>query len=367
MPDAPRQSPPVLIDSLLIAGRPQAIAQLGQVTVDHVIVPTDRRELQIAFFGIALGAGEALRYRFMLEGADHDWSLPVDQRTVRYSALPPRDYRFLVKAVRADGTESDHPAVVEFTVLPALWQQLWFQALVALGLIAAATTAFRVRVAQLVALERVRTRIASDLHDDIGATLAQIAILSEVAQQQIPAPLAAGTPLDRIAQRSREAIASMSDIVWAINPQKDSLHATVVRMRAFASDVLPARGIALQFEAPDSDLPMSTDTRRHLYLIFKEAVNNVLRHSGATQARISLRIGGGQLRLQVVDDGRGFDPSGLEAGHGVQNMTQRAQLLRGTLTISSRPGETMVDVAIPTARRVRTHLFWWVTGPPDPA
>jgi ligand-binding sensor domain-containing protein/signal transduction histidine kinase len=369
--DAPRESPPILIDGLSIAGTPQPVAQLGQAAVRDVIVPANQRELQIAFFGIALGAGEALRYRYMLEGMDHGWRAPVDERTVRYSALPPRAYRFLVKAVRADGTESERPAVVQFTVLPALWQRTWFQLLLACGLLLSASTAYRLRVARLLALERVRTRIASDLHDDIGATLAQIAILSEVVQQQMHTPESAqmpetahapNAPLARIAQRSREAIASMSDIVWAINPQKDSLRATVFRMREFASEVLPARGIAFQFDAPEADIPLSADLRRHLYLIFKEAVSNLLRHSDATHAVLALRIARRQIVLRVTDNGRGFDPDGADAdagaGHGLVSMTQRARLLKGTLAVTSRPGETVIEATIPYPRGVGPHLFW---------
>jgi ligand-binding sensor domain-containing protein/signal transduction histidine kinase len=363
-PDTAHPSAPVLIDSLLIAGRPQPLAQLGQPAVPDVVVPTDRRELQIEFFGIALGAGEALRYRTFLEGLDHDWSAPRDERTVHYSALAPGAYRFLVKAVRADGTESERPAIVQFTVLPARWQRAWFQILVLSAVLVATTMAYRLRVAHLLALERVRTRIASDLHDDIGATLVQIAVLSEVVQQQaqeqahaqvpVPTPQA---PLARIAQRSREAIASMSDIVWAINPQKDSLQATVYRMREFATEVLPGRGIALQFEAPPEDLPMSADLRRHLYLIFKEAVNNIVRHSGAARACIALRVDRRQLVLRISDNGRGFDPDGPDAGHGLQNMTARAGTLKGLLRMSSRPGETIIEATIPYAHRPRSHLF----------
>jgi ligand-binding sensor domain-containing protein/signal transduction histidine kinase len=343
--DDQRASPSVLIGGLSVAGTLVPIAHVGQAQVENLTIEPRQRQVQIDFFGLAFGMGETLRYRYKLEGLDRDWSAPIDERTVRYSELPPRDYRFLVKAVSADGSESARPAVVQFTVLPALWQRAWVQVLAAIALILAATLAYRLRVGHLLALERVRSRIASDLHDDVGATLAQIAVLSEVIQTQIDdrhAPFV--TPLARIAQTSRDAIASMGDIVWAINPQKDSLRATIFRMRAFASSVLTPRGIAFTLAAPAGDATLTADLRRQVYLIFKEAVNNILRHSEATQVEIELRLDPRRrLQLRITDNGRGFDPAACQdEGNGLGSMQRRAQALGGTLTITSRPGETTI-------------------------
>jgi signal transduction histidine kinase len=236
---------------------------------------------------------------------------------------------------------------------------------IAIGL--AAYAAYRIRVERLLALERVRSRIAGDLHDDIGATLAQIAVLSEVVQTQIDdqhAPLRA--PVARIAQTAREAIASMSDIVWAINPQKDSLHEMVRRMRRFANEVLPARGITFTITAPEVDARLGADERRHIYLIFKEALNNVLRHAEADEVTIVLRMAHRKLHLEITDNGRGYTPrkSGLGGaggpdgpggadvesdGHGLISMARRAEALGGVFSIAAKPGKlgTVVTATIP--------------------
>jgi signal transduction histidine kinase/ligand-binding sensor domain-containing protein len=346
-------SPSVLIGGLSIAGTLVPIAHVGQTQVEGVSLAPGQRQFQIDFFGLAFGMGEALRYRYMLEGLDRDWSAPMDERTVRYTALPPREYRFLVKAISADGTESARPATVRFTVLPALWQRTWVQALAVIAIILIATIAYRIRVGRLLALERVRSRIASDLHDDVGATLAQIAVLSEVVQTQIDDPHAPlRGPLARIAQTSRDAIASMSDIVWAINPQKDSLRATVFRMREFAGDVLTPRGLTFTLDEPAQDATLTADLRRQIYLIFKEAVNNVLRHAEATHVDIDLRVDTRRrLRLRITDNGRGFDPAACaDEGNGLGSMQRRAQALGGTLTITSRPGESTIEADVPYAR-----------------
>jgi ligand-binding sensor domain-containing protein/signal transduction histidine kinase len=346
-----RHAPPsVLIGGLSLAGTLVPIAHVGQAQVENPITDPQQRQVQIDFFGLAFGMGETLRYRYKLEGLDREWSAPVDERSVRYSELPPRDYRFLVKAVSADGSESARPAVVHFTVLPALWQRAWVQALAAIALVLAATLAYRLRVRHLLALERVRSRIASDLHDDVGATLAQIAVLSEVIQTQIDDRHATFVaPLARIAQTSRDAITSMGDIVWAINPQKDSLRATVVRMRAFAGGVLPPRGLTFTLVEPAGDATLTADLRRQVYLIFKEAVNNILRHADATHVAIELRLEHRRLRLRITDNGRGFDPAAAaDAGNGLGSMHRRAQALGGTLTITSQPGDTTVEANAPT-------------------
>src|SRR5262249_7779122 len=150
---------------------------------------------------------------------------------------------------------------------------------------------YRYRVARFVELERVRTRIATDLHDDIGANLTRIVILSEVAQQRLGGESQLnGSPFPSIARISRESVAAMSDIVWAINPRRDSLRDLVRRMRGFASEVFTSRNIEFHFHAPDpeQDIKLGPDLRRDIYLIFKEAVNNIVRHADCARAEIEL-------------------------------------------------------------------------------
>jgi signal transduction histidine kinase len=214
--------------------------------------------------------------------------------------------------------------------------------LAATGLGAGVYALYRYRLAQMIALERVRTRIATDLHDDIGASLSQIAILSEVVRQQVDSQNPRVTePLAQIAGVSRELVDAMSDIVWAINPKRDTLGDLVHRMRRFASDVFTARNIRFQFRAPDEGPPikMGADRRRQVYLVFKESVNNVVRHSGCTEAEIEFKVEGGWLVLRARDNGRGFDPAHVSDGHGLMSMTARAKTLGGALEFLSQEGQ----------------------------
>jgi signal transduction histidine kinase len=294
-----------------------------------------------------------VKYRYKLEGADAEWSAPTAQRSVNYARLAPGSYRFWVKAINRSGRESPDPAMLEFRILPPVWQRWWFMTLAALFSATAIYSIYRVRISRLIELERVRTRIASDLHDDIGSNLSKIAILSEVAHQQAGgADSTIRQPLSTIARISRESVASMSDVVWAINPGKDSLRDLTRRMRAFASDTFTARNIAFEFHASSAvDLKLGADVRRNVYLIFKETVNNTVRHSKCSKAVIELRIDGTWLELKVDDNGKGFDPSALDDGNGLLNMKKRAALVGGKLAVASNPASgTQIYLRVPINR-----------------
>jgi signal transduction histidine kinase len=213
-------------------------------------------------------------------------------------------------------------------------------------------------MARLVELANVRARIALDLHDDIGSNLTKIAILSEVARQQQPgADTTPDGPLPSIARISRESVAAMSDIVWAINPHRDRLLDLVRRMRKHAEEVLSSRGIKVSFSAPadNLDVKLGVDVRRDLFLIFKEAINNVARHAVPTRVDIVLQADRPMLRLLITDDGRGFDPGLRVEGDGLVSMRHRAQRLGGSLDVRSAAGlGTTIEARLPM-RATRRH------------
>jgi signal transduction histidine kinase len=188
-------------------------------------------------------------------------------------------------------------------------------------------------------MERLRTRIATDLHDDIGSTLSQIAILSEVAQRH-PSGENREQPLVDIAGLSRELVDSMSDIVWAIDPEQDRLDDLAHRMRRFAGDLFSYNGVAVRFQAPggEKNPRIDADVRRQVFLIFKESLHNSMRHSGCSEVEIRLQLDAGWLELAVADNGRGFDPARIRCGHGLASMAQRAKQLGGALAVETAPG-----------------------------
>jgi ligand-binding sensor domain-containing protein/two-component sensor histidine kinase len=358
-PDQPRPPPVVLINGLQISGSPYPVSDLGEAAVRDPGLARGQSSIRIDFASIAFGAGEVLRYQHKLEGADRDWSAFTEQRTINYANLAPGRYRFLVRAVNSDGVVSETPASFSFTILSPFWQRLWFLALAAAIVGLAGLALYRFRVAQLLKLERMRTRIATDLHDDIGSSLSQIAILSEVSRRRLGREQNdVGESLAQIANTSRDLVDSMSDIVWAINPRRDRLGDLAQRMREFAGDVFTARAIEFSFHAPAGglDVRLDADVRRQLYLIFKEAVNNAARHSCCTQAEIELGVAQGRLLLRIRDNGRGFDPNGDAApsrnGNGLASMRERARALGGEFEIISLANlGTAVKLNLPLSPR----------------
>ncbi|MGH9158700.1 MAG: sensor histidine kinase [Vicinamibacteraceae bacterium] len=353
----PVESHRVFIGRVNVAGESFPLSDLGEETVSLPDLSANRNQVQIEFFGLAFGVGRSLRYQYRLDGVDQGWSPPTDQRVVNYPRIAPGQYRFLVRAATG-GTGAAHSASVSFRILPPVWQRWWFVTLCAVAGAALMVGGHRYRLSRVLELERVRTRIATDLHDDIGANLSKIALMSGVTAQQVApsSPELAGR-LSSIAGISQESVDSMSDIVWAIDPHKDRLHDLVLRMRRCASDLFTASGTAFRFEAPveDADLPLGADLRRELFLIFKEAVNNVVRHAACTAAEIELHVDAGLLTLVIADNGKGFRPDEIDEGNGLVSMRRRSRALRGELRIASSPHEgTRITLRIPLRRKLRT-------------
>jgi signal transduction histidine kinase len=349
--------PPIYLSRAQVAGEDLPLSETGALRIPEVEIPSTRNNLLVEYVALSFKGEQRLRYQYKLEGVDGDWSAPTEARSVNYARLAPGSYQFMARAINQEGTMSPEPALFRFRILPPIWQRWWFLALASALTALAGYAFYRYRTTRLVELERVRTRIATDLHDDIGANLTRIAILSEVAQRRLGAESQLnGSPFSSIAGISRESVAAMSDIVWAINPKRDSLRDLARRMRGFASEVFSSRDIDFRFQTLglEQDLKLGPDLRRDVYLIFKEAVNNILRHAACARAEIELRLEGGYLTLRVRDDGRGFDPKQAPEGNGLESMKRRAKAAGGELETSSRPGQgTIITLRVPAPRRSR--------------
>lgn len=343
--DADDSGPPVVISGLRVAGVPYPVSALGETRLEGLEFAPDRNHLQIDFVGLDFSAASKLRYQFRLEGGDRDWSAPVEQLTVNYASLRPGSYRFYVRSLNMDGRAGE-PASLAITVRKPLWLRGWVLALAALSILFLTQQAYRFRVARLIELERVRTRIATDLHDEIGAGLSRVAVLSEVVRRQAGGANADwGQMLSNIAETSRTMIDAMSDIVWSIDPRQDDLLSLVTRVRQFASDILETQGIACTFRMPRQfeNRRLAPDPRRHLYLILKEAITNAARHASCTSVCLTLTAVGSQVLVEIQDNGHGFPletanpPQGRMGGNGLANMRTRTAALGGEFSILSRP------------------------------
>jgi signal transduction histidine kinase/ligand-binding sensor domain-containing protein len=349
--------PSVYLTGLRIEGVARPVSELGTTDLPIFDLGPSQTQVSVDFVGLGASFGEDLRYQYSLERADV-WSAPTTERTINFASLAPGKYRFRVRAVDAEGRVSASPATFAFQIAAPIWQRWWFLFLMVGFMGLAIYYAYRLRLNRLLELERVRTSIATDLHDDVGSGLSQVSILSEVIRRRVGNEGSVGEELSIIGTLSRDLVDSMSDIVWAINPVKDRFSDLSYRMRRLASDVFSAHGVEFVFDVPNPvrDIKLGPEMRRELYLIFKEAVNNVVRHSHCTAVRISFVISDGALELSVHDNGEGFDPEGASEGNGLANMQVRAKKLGGVLRIiSTNSHGTTVNLKAPLEG---SRWFW---------
>lgn len=338
-PDRPAYSSSVHIRELRIAGVSRELSPFGETDISGLKLAAGQREVELEFSGLSFATGEGLRFQYRLAGANENWSSPTATRKIHFANLSPGRYRLQIRAIDAEGIATPTPATVSFRILPPFWRQWWF--LLGVGLLAASAGVLlhRLRLKRALELERVRTRIATDLHDDIGASLSQVSILSEVVRRQVGDTFpSASRSLEQIADTARQLMDSMRDIVWAINPKRDRAADLVQRMRRFASDTFSAKDVEFRFDAPANghDRRLDIELRRQVFLIFKEAVNNAARHSGCSTAEVRFHMNGRNLELDVRDDGCGFEPGSVGNGHGLPSMRQRARSLGGSFSIESK-------------------------------
>jgi signal transduction histidine kinase len=329
------------------------LPERGGLSAAAGTLPASTAHLQIEYGAVSFRGPVSYRYR--LTGLDDTWSAPTTERAVTYARLAPGAYRFEVRATGAAGLDSPEAATLEFRILAPVWRRSWFIAAAAFVTIGIGLALHRLRVRQLLALERIRQQVATDLHDDIGSGLSQIAVLSEVASRRVPPGSAPA--MHEIAGLARAMRESMGEIVWAIDPRRDRLADLVRRMRHAAFNLLEAADVRVEFVAPDEDvigkMALGPASRRHVLLAFKEVMTNIARHAHATQVRVDITVGKGTLSMTVADDGLGFDPKADHQGHGLASLKARAAALAGTLDIASSAGRgTTVRFVVPLSGRM---------------
>lgn len=201
----------------------------------------------------------------------------------------------------------------------------------------------KARIGRYFVEEQIRSKVARDLHDDMGSALSSINIMSRVALEKDD-PAAANKYLRVIRENTAQIQESMSDMVWALNPDNDSMEKLVQRMREFSAEILEPTGVTYHFEQGEglNSVALDLHARRDFYLIFKEALNNAAKYSRATLIRVLVQADDRELVLLVDDDGKGFDPEVSRSGNGLKNMRHRAQTLGAELTVRSGPGRGTV-------------------------
>jgi ligand-binding sensor domain-containing protein/signal transduction histidine kinase len=359
-----RQPPLVMIESVLVEGREQKTNRLGSAWNQSILVPPGYERLEIHYTGLNFTAPNGVRYTYRLEGHETAWTEAGDTRVAYYSNLSPGHYYFHVSASNEDGVPNETGSVLEITVQPQFWQTGWFLAALIvffLGMVVAVVRYLSTQklhrqlqaLKQQEALEKERSRIARDLHDQLGANLTQVALLGEMAETDKNSPAEIESHAQQISQTARETTRSLDEIVWAVNPSNDTLDGLVNYACKYAQEYLALAGLHYRAEVPAQlpAIPIPPEVRHNVFLAFKESVNNVVKHAQASEVWIRLRLRSGNFELSIEDNGRGTGAPvalGTQTRNGLRNMRKRMEDIHGEFSIG--PGTkagTIVRLIVP--------------------
>ena len=305
--------------------------------------------IQTAFSDYSVFDANRTSYQYVLyKSGDTVWNTINEKPELSFSDLSPGKYQLLLRAANVYDDYSEKVSALKINILPPYWQTWWFRALGIVTVVLVFYVLYRYRVHQLKRLQIIRNNIASDLHDDIGSTLNSISIYSEVAKQQAGREIPA---LDMIGATSRKIIESMSDIVWTINPENDSFEKIIVRMRSFAHQLLKAKKVEYTFEVDEklNSIALPMQVRKNFYLVFKEAITNVVKYSEASRVSILLFEKNKTILLKIRDNGKGIPVNAQTLGNGLMNMTKRAKEISAELNIiSANGGGTEIELMLST-------------------
>lgn len=319
-----------------------------------------RTRLEFGYHGLNFSAPEKVTYRTRLVGLDETWREDGAQRQTAYESVPPGRYRFEVIAMNGDGIQSVAPAVVEVDIRPRFWETGWFVAQVTLLVMLAAGGVgwiiARNRLNRRITLLKIhqvreteRARIARDLHDDLGASLTEFSLLTDLgAEQAVGSPFQA--QIEQLSNKSRALGQALDEIVWAVNPREDSLASLINYLATFATEFLDRAGITLRLDIATGlpSLPLDATVRHAVFLAVRETFNNLVKHSHARTAWLKVTFQDGVLEVVVEDDGCGVAPGAQSRGDGLTNFESRMEACHGRVVIAPRAaGGTFVRFIIP--------------------
>ena len=363
-------SPPVVllervrVDDRLVArygGHLQAQGQGERELLDlhkRTVVlrlPPTHRKVEFEFAALSFASPENVQFRYRLQNFDAEWVEAGAERSAKYPRLPAGKYEFRVLACNDAGVWNETGATLAIEVSPFFWQTVWFRGLMltmfTAGVIAivryVSFRRLRQRMRQLEqqnALHQERVRIARDMHDEVGAKLTRLSLLSDMASGQQELPPAVREDVKEISDTARDTIRAFEEIVWAVNPRNDTLADLAHYLCRFAEDFFEGSRVQCVFDLPTEIPPIAlpTEVRHQIFLAAKEAMNNVLKYSRAGQLHLELVLGEDGFDIVIEDDGCGFD-SGAPAkrtggGNGLENMRERLSTIGGRFECHSRPG-----------------------------
>ena len=326
-----------------------------QITLKHY-----QNSFTFYFSALNFNQQHKLHYYYRIPGINKDWVRAERELAANYTTMPPGNHTFEVKSRNLHGEESETVTRVGFKILPPFYATWWFITLLSIVVLGLAYLIYRLRVNRLLALEKLRNKVARDLHDDMGSTLSTINILSSMAKSKMVSDtVTSSNYLTKITDNSQRMMEAMDDIVWSIKPDNDSMQKILARMREYATGVLEAKDIRIDFNIDEhiNTKKLNMEARRDLFLIFKEAINNTAKYAYGDKVVVHMQCLGKRLHMGIRDNGKGFDLRNADTGNGLDNMRKRAHALRGRLHINSSPQngtEIILDMPIDNSN---IHIF----------
>jgi signal transduction histidine kinase/ligand-binding sensor domain-containing protein len=363
-PDSIRDNPfvpPIILTGLRKLDRP---VQLDTAISEKHMLELSYRDnvISLEFAALNFTSSRKNQYAYKLEGFDTGWVYCGTRRSATYTNLDGGDYTFRVKGCNNDGIWNEQGAALAITITPPWWKMWWFRGLAFITMLVSVGGSVRYvemkklkRKIELLeqehALERERTRISQDMHDEVGASLTEIAILSELAKKSLDKPGETATHIQQISDRAAEVIDNIGEIIWAINPKNDSLDDVVAHIRHHTVQYLKMTPMKCTFVVSEGipSFRLSAEVRRNLFLVAKEAIHNIVKHSCACDVSVSVTFTRGKLQVLIEDNGKGFTVGErVESGNGLVNMEKRIADIGGTFAITSGLHEgTQVAIEVP--------------------
>ncbi|MBI5730429.1 MAG: hypothetical protein HY963_04760 [Ignavibacteriales bacterium] len=344
-------------------------AYIDEVFVNYKLISKDdirtfspgTETIQFNYGGISINYSKNLSFKYILVGLDTNWADVGKRRQAFFTHLPYGNYIFKVVAIAPDGRRSNNAASINFSIEPFIWQTLWFRIGFLIFLITSSAfivqyilkRKYKARLDKLeaeAAIERERMRISKDMHDELGASLTKISLITELAKRNINDNALLQKDLQNISAASQEVTMTMDEIVWAVNPQNDKLDRLIGYIASYVQEYISLTNLQFSLTVPDQlqDQFVSTEIRHNIFLVIKEAVNNIVKHSHATEVKLEISFSGNELQFQLIDNGVGIKDPVDEFGNGLINMRKRIEDVKGTLQIeNNKPNGTIIIGIVP--------------------
>ena len=345
---------PLIISSVDLI---QSDGQLQNLETDkeQLKLEYDQNSLQINVLSFDYSNPERIKYKYKLSGYDENWIELGTENKLILQNLPSGSYSLSIKGTNSDGLWSKNEATLSITISSPYWQTSWFYLITALALILVSIIVHRIIVQSKVKradriekildeeAEKIRRKTAIDFHDELGHRLTRISLLTELIKRNIGNAFSEITTLlNQISDNSTQLYNGTKDFIWAIDPQQETLYELMIRLKDFGDDLYGRTDIKFEVNGLDEELQsakLDVDWKRHLALIFKEGMNNSLKHSNGEMVQLNSQLKGDEIEIVLTDNGSGFADDRLSKGNGLRNMRDRAEKLESSLNIDATPGE----------------------------